>query len=87
MIPLMEKYFAYQARHMDERPLKEWAIFRWHDEVLSVLWLYNRNGDRALLDLARKLHTQGHDWEAQFAEFPDQGKGAAHRRRISPPTA
>jgi hypothetical protein len=69
VIPLMEKYFAYQARHMDERPLKEWAIFRWHDEVLSVLWLYNRNGDRALLDLARKLHAQGHDWEAQFADF------------------
>src|ERR1039458_4495230 len=69
VIPLMEKYFAYQARHLDERPLKEWAIFRWHDEVLSVLWLYNRNGDRALLDLARKLHTQGHDWEAQFADF------------------
>ena len=74
VIPLMEKYFAYQARHMDERPLKEWAIFRWHDEVLSVLWLYNRNGDRALLDLARKLHAQGHDWEAQFAEFPDARK-------------
>ena len=69
VIPLMEKYFAYQARHLDERPLKEWAIFRWHDEVLSVLWLYNRNGDRALLDLARKLHAQGHDWEAQFADF------------------
>ena len=65
----MEKYFAYQARHLDARPLKEWAIFRWHDEVLSVLWLYNRNGDRSLLDLARKLHTQGHDWEAQFADF------------------
>ncbi|MEO8367586.1 MAG: beta-L-arabinofuranosidase domain-containing protein [Candidatus Solibacter sp.] len=69
VIPLMEKYFAYQLKHIDERPLKEWAIFRWHDEVLSVLWLYNRNGDRALLDLARKLHTQGHDWEAQFANF------------------
>ena len=69
VIPLMEKYFAYQAAHLDERPLKEWAVFRWHDEVLSVLWLYNRNGDRALLDLAHKLHTQGHDWEAQFANF------------------
>ena len=74
VIPLMEKYFAYQARHMDERPLKEWAIFRWHDEVLSVLWLYNRNGDRALLDLARKLHAQGHDWEAQFADFKTKEK-------------
>jgi hypothetical protein len=69
VIPLMQKYFAYQLAHMDERPLKEWAIFRWHDEVLSVIWLYNRTGDAKLLDLARKLHQQGHDWEAQFADF------------------
>ncbi|MDE3167778.1 MAG: glycoside hydrolase family 127 protein [Acidobacteriota bacterium] len=69
VIPAMRKYFAYQLAHLDQRPLKEWAIFRWHDEVLSVLWLYNRTGDASLLDLARKLHQQGHDWEAQFADF------------------
>jgi hypothetical protein len=69
VVPLMRKYFAYQLAHMDERPLKEWAIFRWHDEVLSVIWLYNRTGDAGLLELARKLHAQGHDWEAQFANF------------------
>src|SRR5215468_9865603 len=74
VIPAMERYFAYQASHLAERPLKEWAIFRWHDEVLSVLWLYNRNGDRTLLDLARKLHAQGHDWEAQFANFQTREK-------------
>ena len=74
VIPALEKYFAYQAKHIDERPLKEWAIFRWHDEALSVFWLYNRNGDKSLLDLARKLHAQGHDWEAQFDNFryPDK---------------
>jgi hypothetical protein len=69
VIPAMQRYFVYQAAHLDERPLKEWAIFRWHDEVLSVLWLYNRTGDRTLLDLARKLHQQGHDWETQYANF------------------
>jgi len=74
VIPLMEKYFAYQARHIDERPLKEWAIFRWQDEVLSIVWLYNRNGDRSLLDLARKVRAQGHDWEAQYAPFSMQEK-------------
>jgi hypothetical protein len=74
VIPLMQKYFAFQARHLDDRPLKEWAVFRWHDEVLSILWLYNRTGDKSLLDLARRLHDLGHDWEAQFADFPYQDK-------------
>jgi len=39
------------------------AIYRWHDGALSVLWLYNRNGDKSLLELARKLRAQGHDWK------------------------
>ena len=70
VIPVMQKYFAFQAKHIDERPLKEWAIYRWQDEVLSILWLYNRTGDKSLLTLARKLHDQGKDWEAQAAHFP-----------------
>jgi len=69
VIPLMRRYFAYQLRAMDSRPLKEWAVFRWADEVLTVLWLYNRTGDTNLLDLARKLHDQGHDWRQQFEHF------------------
>ncbi len=74
VIPLMEKYFAYQAAHLDERPLKEWAIYRWQDEVLTILWLYDHDGNRSLLDLARKVQRQGHDWEAQFADFRFPGK-------------
>jgi hypothetical protein len=76
VIPLMRKYFAFQARHLDDRPLKQWAIFRWHDEVLSILWLYNRTGDKSLLDLARRMHDLGHDWEAQFADFRYTAKTA-----------
>lgn len=74
VIPALEKYFAYQAKHLDERPLKEWAIYRWEDEVLSIIWLYNHNGYKSLLDLARKLHQQGYDWQAQFANFSYPGK-------------
>ena len=65
VIPVMEKYFAHQAERLEQRPLKQWAIYRWHDEVLTLFWLYNRNGDSKLLDLARKLHAQGHDWDAR----------------------
>jgi hypothetical protein len=69
VIPLLEKYFAHQLRELPGRPLREWGRFRWQDEVLTVLWLYNRNGDPSLLNLARLLQQQGHDWQAQFANF------------------
>ena len=74
VIPAMEKYFAYQARELATEPLKEWAIYRWQDELASILWLYNRDGDARLLDLARQLKGQGFDWEKLFADFPFPGK-------------
>ena len=74
VVPALERYFAYQAKQLDAVPLKEWAIFRWQDEALTVLWLYNRTGNKALLDLVRTLHDRGHDWEKQFADFRYTGK-------------
>ena len=69
VIPVLEKYFAYQLRELPQRPLRDWGKFRWQDEVLSVMWLYNRNGDAALLELAAVLHRQGFDWQGQYADF------------------
>jgi hypothetical protein len=74
VIPAMQRYFQYQAAHLQERPLKDWGKFRWADEVVSVLWLYNRTGDASLLDLARTLEVQGHDWKGEFAAFPFTSK-------------
>ncbi|HUB79477.1 MAG TPA: beta-L-arabinofuranosidase domain-containing protein [Bryobacteraceae bacterium] len=81
VVPVMEKYFAYQGRELATEPLKEWAIYRWQDELASILWLYNRDGDPRLLDLARQLKSQGFDWEKLFVNFPFHGKvpsGEAH---------
>jgi hypothetical protein len=69
VIPVMEKYFAYQLSELPRRPLRDWGKFRWQDELLSVIWLYNRTGSAPLLDLARLLHSQGYDWMAQYANF------------------
>lgn len=69
VIPVLTKYFAYQARHLGARPLYEWGRFRWADELLSIVWLYDRTGDAALLDLARRIGRQGYDWKAQFENF------------------
>jgi uncharacterized protein len=69
VIPVIEKYLFYQLLQLPSRPLRDWGKFRWQDELLSVIWLYNRTGSPWLLDLARMLHQQGHDWIAHFADF------------------
>jgi hypothetical protein len=69
VIPLMERYVAYQLKHIDAKPLEKWAVYRWGDQVLSLVWLYNRTGNLAALELARKLAKQGYDWKAHFAAF------------------
>lgn len=69
VIPLMDRYFRYQLAELPKRPMRDWGKFRWQDELLSVIWLYNRSGSPYLLDLAKLLHEQGYDWVAQFANF------------------
>jgi hypothetical protein len=70
VIPVMERYFAYQSRMLATEPLKSWAIYRWQDELASILWLYNRTGDAKLLDLAQQLKAQGFDWRKFYENFP-----------------
>ena len=70
VIPVMESYFAYQLDHLPNRPLCDWGRFRAHDEIMVLLWLYNRNGNQKLLDLAKLLHQQSYDWQTLFADFP-----------------
>lgn len=69
VIPAMNKYFRYQFSQLAPRPLRDWSRFRWQDELLSVIWLYNRTSEGYLLELARTLHQQGYDWLAQYADF------------------
>ena len=69
VIPFMDKYFRYQFAELPRRPLRDWGKFRWQDELLSVVWLYNRTGSAYLLDLARLLRQQGYDWMAQYDHF------------------
>jgi uncharacterized protein len=82
VIPLIERYFAYQAAQLDQNPLREWAIWRWQDQALSVIWLYNRNGDPKLLEFIRKLHDQGFYWPNQFEDFAYREKVAGKQRTL-----
>jgi hypothetical protein len=69
VILVLSRYFAYQLSALPARPLRDWGKFRWQDNALIVIWLYNRTGDPKLLELVRLLHAQGHDWQAQFSDF------------------
>ena len=77
VLPVLARYFAHQLAALPARPLRDWGRFRWQDNALVVLWLYNRTGDPKLLDLARLLHQQGFDWQADFADFK-------YKERITP---
>ena len=74
VVPLMTRYFDFELRALPQRPLQDWGKYRWQDNAYSVLWLYNRTGNVKLLELAKLLHQQGYDWEAQFAHFKYTGK-------------
>lgn len=69
VIPLMQRYFDYQADQLRTRPLSDWGKYRWQDEVLSIFWLYNRAPNENLLALAKAIHAQGYDWRSQFENF------------------
>lgn len=69
VIPVMTRYFKHHLAESTNRPLRDWGRQRWADELLSVLWLYNRTGDEKLFDLAKVLGAQGRDWKAHFADF------------------
>lgn len=69
VIPVLQRYFAHQLQALPGRPLRDWGKFRWQDNALVVLWLYNRTGNPKLIDLVKLLHQQGFDWQADIAHF------------------
>lgn len=79
VIPMMKRYFAYQLATLPTRPLTSWGKFRWQDQVLTALWLYDRTADPQLLELMHLLRVQGHDWVAQYDHFQYKERMSADR--------
>jgi len=69
VVPLMERYLLHHLANAEQRPLRAWAIYRWADEIVPLIWTYNRTGNPKLLELARILAKQGYDWGHHFAHF------------------
>lgn len=52
---------------LEKTPLYGWGKFRWYEGLVPVFHAYEHTREAWLLDLARKLRTQGMDFEALFA--------------------
>lgn len=63
VIGFMTRYCHYLLTVPDDDFLYSyWENSRGGDNLWSVVWLYNRTGDEALLELADKLHRNTADW-------------------------
>ena len=57
VLTAMNRYFKWEMSIPDNKFLKGlWQEKRGGDNLWSVLWLYNRNGDKTILPLIDKLH-------------------------------
>ena len=55
------------AEGLDRTPLYDWGRFRWFEGLVPIFHVYERTREDWLLDLARKLRTQGADYAEIFA--------------------
>ncbi|WP_316846807.1 beta-L-arabinofuranosidase domain-containing protein [Pedobacter psychrodurus] len=68
VIPFLSRYLKYQLANLDGDPLKEWGKSRAGDNIEIAIWVYNKTGDKFLLELAHKLKEQSYPWAEIFNE-------------------
>ena len=70
VVQAVERCLRCIDRHIDRTPLFDWGMFRWFEALIAIYWLYEKTGEKWLLDLAVKLRAQGFDWADFFARWP-----------------
>ncbi len=68
--PAVRRALQCLDRHIDSWTLFGWGQTRWFECLVAIFWLYDRTGERWLLDLAVKLRAQGFDWVAFYEDWP-----------------
>ena len=65
-VSTLERALHAIDRTIDRRPLFDWGQMRWFEALIAIFWLYERTGERWLIDLAVKLQAQGFGWRGFF---------------------
>ncbi len=66
VIPLLSKYFKYELDNLDKDPLRDWGKSRAGDNMEIAIWVYNKTGEKFLLNLVEKLKDQAYPWADIF---------------------
>ena len=70
VLALMTAYFRFQSTVPDEDFLVPyWQKMRGGDNLESVYWLYNRTGEKWLLEVAEKVHRRTADWTTNIPNW------------------
>ncbi|MBC7364400.1 MAG: glycoside hydrolase family 127 protein [Candidatus Aminicenantes bacterium] len=65
VLEFMKKYFRFQMNLPEESLFPgSWQKLRGGENLESVYWLYNRLGEKWLLELAEKIYRRTADWES-----------------------
>jgi Beta-L-arabinofuranosidase, GH127 catalytic domain/Beta-L-arabinofuranosidase, GH127 middle domain len=74
VIPFLRRYFQFELSLPETDLLPEsWQKLRGGENLESVYWLYNRTGERFLLDLAGRIYKRTADWETDIIN-PERDK-------------
>lgn len=70
VIELMKRYFKYlDTLPEDEFLIGFWPRMRAGDMLYTIYWLYNRTGEKWLLDFAQKTHKHAAPWDQKIASW------------------
>jgi uncharacterized protein len=71
---VLRRHFQAIDKHISVTPLFEWAQMRWYEGLIPIFWLYEKTGEKWLLDFTTKLKVQGFDWKYFFENWPEDMK-------------
>ena len=71
VLPFIDKFFRYEYRNIENKPLRGWACARGGENMLIALRLYNITGQKYLIELCKKIRSQTLDWPNIFHTFPN----------------
>ena len=70
VLPFMTKYFRWELAYPEKDfMVGYWPKIRAGDNLESVYWLYNRTGEKWLLELAEKVHRRTPNWTTGVSDW------------------